>query len=146
VSVHDGDPFLGKVSGPAQRDARCDEEAACSADYDEAGSTGLLDALDEAIRSADDLTSVVRRGPIGRDDGVRALDDAGGLRRITKVVLNCGDVLELLHLLWSTGLMKLRVVRILSSSFRKLRRNLKLPGLAQFRIGSPSLHRRLQIT
>jgi hypothetical protein len=67
VSVHDGDPFLGKVFGLAQRDALCDEEAARSADYDDddAGSTGLLDAFDEAIRSADDLTSVVRlqRGP-----------------------------------------------------------------------------------
>ena len=51
-----------------------DEEAACSADYDEAGSTSLLDAFDEAIRSADDLTSVVGRRPTGRDDGVRALD------------------------------------------------------------------------
>jgi hypothetical protein len=39
---------------------------------------GLLDALDEPIRRADDLTSVVRRRPIGRDDGVRALNDAGG--------------------------------------------------------------------
>jgi hypothetical protein len=37
VSVDYGDPFLGKVSGCAQRDARCDEEAACSADYDEPG-------------------------------------------------------------------------------------------------------------
>ena len=32
-----GIPFLGNVSGLAHRDARCDEEAACSADYDEAG-------------------------------------------------------------------------------------------------------------
>ena len=45
VSVHYGDPFLGKVSGLAQRDARCDEEAACSAYYDEAGSAGLAGCL-----------------------------------------------------------------------------------------------------
>jgi hypothetical protein len=37
VNVDDGDPFLGKVSGRAQRDARCDEEAARSADYNEPG-------------------------------------------------------------------------------------------------------------
>jgi len=33
----------------------------------------------------------------------RAFDDAGGLYRIAEVVLDCGDVLELLHLLWSAG-------------------------------------------
>jgi hypothetical protein len=68
-----------------------------------ARSTGLLDALDEAVRSADDLSSVIGRRPIGRDDGVRAFDDAGGLCRIAEAVLDCGDVLELLHLLWSAG-------------------------------------------
>ena len=41
-------------------------------------------------------SGVVRRRPIGRDDGVRALDDAGDLCRIAEVVLDCGDVLELL--------------------------------------------------
>jgi hypothetical protein len=101
VGVHDGDPFLGNVSGRTQRDARCDEETACTADHDEARSAGLLDALNEAIRSADDLVSVVRWRPIGRDDGVRALDDAGDLCRIAEVVLDCGDVLEFSHLLWS---------------------------------------------
>jgi hypothetical protein len=98
VSVQYGDQFFGKVSGLAHRNARCDKETACSADYNEAGSTGLLDAFDQAIRSADDLTSVVGRRPIGRDDGIRALDDAGGLCRIAEVVQDCGDVLELLHL------------------------------------------------
>jgi hypothetical protein len=84
VSVRYRDPFLGKMSGLAHRHARCDEETGCSADYDEPRSTGLLDAFDEPIRSADDLTSVVRRRSIGRDDGVRVLDDAGGLSRIAK--------------------------------------------------------------
>jgi hypothetical protein len=86
VSVHYRDQFLGKVSRLAHRDAWCDKEVACSADYDEAGSTGLLDALDEAIRRADDLTSVVRRRPLGRrNDGGRPLDDTGGLFRIAEV-------------------------------------------------------------
>ena len=66
-----------------------------------ARSAGLLDALNEAIRSTDDLVSVVRWRPIGRDDRVRAIDDAGDLCRIAEVVLDCGDVLEFSHLLWS---------------------------------------------
>jgi hypothetical protein len=103
VSIDYGDPFLGKVSGCAQRDARCDEEAACSADYDEAGSAGLLDSFDEAIRNADDLASVVRWRPISRDDGVHSLDDDGGLCRIAEVVLDCGDVFDLSHLFWIAG-------------------------------------------
>jgi hypothetical protein len=55
VSVDYGHPFLGNVSGLPQRDARCDEKAARSADYDEPGSTGFLDAFDKAIRRADEL-------------------------------------------------------------------------------------------
>jgi hypothetical protein len=65
VSVDYGDPFRRKVPGRAQRDARCDEEAARSAHYDEPGSTGLLDSFDEAIHNADVLASVIRRRPIG---------------------------------------------------------------------------------
>jgi hypothetical protein len=90
VSVDYGEPFLGNLSGPAQRDARCDEEAARSADYDEPGTAGLLDCLDEAVHNADDLASVVRWRTIGRDDGVPSLDEAGGLCRIAEVVLDCG--------------------------------------------------------
>jgi len=75
----------------------------CSADYDEAGATSLLDTFNEAIRSADDLAGVVRRRSIGRDDGVHTLDDAGDLCRIAEVVLDCADVLELLDLLWRAG-------------------------------------------
>ena len=75
MSVRYRDPFVGNMSRLAHRHARRDEEAACSADHDEPGSTGQLDAFDEPIRSADDLTSVVRRRSIGRDDGVRVLDD-----------------------------------------------------------------------
>jgi hypothetical protein len=47
---------FGKASGRAQRDSRCDEEAARSADNDESGSSGLLDSFDEAIHKADGVT------------------------------------------------------------------------------------------
>ena len=39
VSVDYRNPFLGNVPGIPQRDTRCNEKAACSPDYDEAGST-----------------------------------------------------------------------------------------------------------
>jgi hypothetical protein len=94
-----GNPFLGNVPGLPQRDARCDEEAACSADYNEARSTGFVDAFDKAICRAGELIGIVRRRPIGRDDGVRALDNAGSLYWIAEIVLDCGDILEFLHLL-----------------------------------------------
>jgi hypothetical protein len=55
---------------------------------------------------------IVRRRPIGRDDGVRALDDASGLCRIAEVVLDCADVFELLHILWSAGCRDDRVTAI----------------------------------
>jgi hypothetical protein len=103
VSVDYGDPFVGNVSGCAQRDARCDEEATCSADYNEPGSAGFLDSFDEAIHNADDLASVVRWRPISRDDGVPGLDNNSGLCRIAEVVLDCGDVFDLSHLFWSAG-------------------------------------------
>ena len=51
---------------------------------DELGSTGLLDAFDGAIRPGGDVRSVVRWQPTGRDDGVRVLDNAGGLCRKAK--------------------------------------------------------------
>jgi hypothetical protein len=57
------------VSGLAHRDARCDEEAACSADYDETGATSLLDTFNAVIRSADDLA------------GWSAIPDENALRR-----------------------------------------------------------------
>ena len=101
VSVDYRNPFLGNVPGIPQRDTRCNEKAACSPDYDEAGSTGLLDAFDKAIHGADELIGVVRWRPIGRDDGVRVLDNAGGLFWIAEIVLDSGHVLELLHLLGS---------------------------------------------
>jgi hypothetical protein len=103
VSVDYGDPFFGKVSGLAQRDAWCDEEAARSAHYNEPRSTGLFDSSDEAIHNTDDLAGVVRWRPIGRDDGIRSLDGAGGLCWIAEIVMDCCNILDLGHLFWSAS-------------------------------------------